>query len=164
MNQLDKYTMLVEPGIVWSDYTSNASSSEVSADGQCLVRRNGPYPHSITLLDLKSGREETVVDRDAGCIFGWISGGAKLLYSKHRAGGLDLWAIGVKDGKPTGEPELVWRFLHEVSIWPLAITGDGSIYYLTSTSRRKFVSPEARWGSILLFSRPIHFDCFAAGR
>jgi len=98
-----------------------------SENGQYVARRRGMYPRTVVLVDLKSGREEMVVDRDAGEIFGWFEGDTKFLYSKVRSGGLDLWAMNLKEGRPLGEPELVWSFRSRAE--PVGITRDGSVYF-----------------------------------
>lgn len=112
------YALLTELGFVWGDYCS--------ADGRFLAAHVGQYPRRISVWDLKSGHEETIVDANAGYCFGWFGGGTKVLYSKKHAGSMDLWAVGIKDGKPSDEPELIWSNLGDVR--PLGITRDGNVF------------------------------------
>ena len=111
---------------------ANTGSWSLSTDNDYLAHNNGAYPRKITLLDLKSGREEIVVDRDAVRLVGWAPGDSKLLYSKNGIGGVELWAIGIKDGKRSGDPEFVWGKFEGVS---LDITRNGNIYYMTRKTK-----------------------------
>jgi hypothetical protein len=72
----------------------------------------------ISLLDLESGTEITLIEKEVGALIGWCPGDAKILFSSTRAGTLGLWAIPVREGKPAGEPELVRANVG--NIWPLA--------------------------------------------
>ena len=53
----------------------------------------------IALIDLQTGHEETVVEHDAEQVVGWEAKGTKLLFTKSRNTGIDLFSVGVKDGK-----------------------------------------------------------------
>jgi tetratricopeptide (TPR) repeat protein len=99
----------------------------VSSDRNYLALKYRNYPSKITIWDWKLHREETVTDSGADRLFGWAPDDSKLLFSKSRPGGIDLWASRVKDGKPQGEPEIIWNNLGGVS--PVGITRDGRIYY-----------------------------------
>jgi hypothetical protein len=125
----EQYTLVGEPGFVWDD-------NRISPDGRYMARREWNYPRKLTLLDMKSGREDTVVSNSVSRTFGWFAGDRRLLYNDtqllytiHSAAALDLMSVGIKDGKPSGEPRLIWSFSEPVS--PFAISRDGHIYYTT---------------------------------
>ncbi len=63
---------------------------------------------------------------------GWSPGDARLVFSSGRTGTAGLWAIRLREGKPSGEPELVKANVGEISTY--GITRDGSIYYTEAKS------------------------------
>lgn len=111
----------------------------LSEDGSFIARRKGKYPRVITILDRKSGREETVVDHDAKGILGWAQGDTKLIYVQYRGAGVDLWAIRIIDGKPSGDPELLSSNSEDIS--SVGMTRDGNIYYEV----KKRGAPDELW-------------------
>jgi hypothetical protein len=121
----DKYTLTGEPGFVWNDLTT--------ADGRYFAYTSFGKSGTTAILDLKTGREELVVDKDADWVFGWFAGDAKLLFSRKKSEeSADLFAIRVKDGKPVGSSDLVYTFHDSAS--PLGIARDGTIYFKTWNS------------------------------
>lgn len=105
-----------------------------SSDGRYLARRKGAYPRMITLIDLRSSHEESVVEHDAEQVLGWAAGDTKLLFSQNRGTGIDLLSVGVKEGKLTGEPELVWSNFGTPAV--IGVTHDNKIYYRTRNANR----------------------------
>lgn len=99
----------------------------LSPDGRYFAQRKGTEPKSVTLLDLKTNREETISESDGERAVGWTPDGSRLVYTRARQDTIDLWSRLVSEGKPVGEPELVWGNLGHVM--PLGITRDGNIYY-----------------------------------
>lgn len=107
----------------------------ISASGRHLAYRVGAgseKTRKIVVLDLESGTETTLIDKEVRFVVGWAPGDARLLFLSDRTGTAGLWAIAVQDGKPAGEPKLVKPSVGE--IWPCAVTSNGSIYYTESTS------------------------------
>ena len=108
---------------------------KLSTDCKFVARQGGDYPKSITLLDFKSGAEETVLDRDAGPLIGWTFADTQLVYSKNGPRGIEVWAVDVKDGKNVGVPRLVLSdAVNEFSrgarrSYPLGVSRDGRIFY-----------------------------------
>ena len=120
----------------------------ISDDGRYVARRGGEYPKAITLLDFKTGHEETVLDRDADRVIGWVSGDSKLVYTKSGIHGVEIWAVDVQDGKPVDEPRLVSsdsvKNFSRASrhAYPLGVTRDGRIFY---TVEREKPAPAELW-------------------
>jgi len=107
----------------------------ISTSGRHLAYRVGAgseKTRKIVVLDLESGTETTLIDKEVRFVVGWAPGDAKLLFLSDRTGTAGLWAIAVQDGKPVGEPKLVKPSVGE--IWPCGVTSSGSIYYTESTS------------------------------
>lgn len=108
--------------------------------GQVSFSSNGRYlacraysvkrPSKISLLDLESATETTLVEKEGGNLIGWFPGDAKILFSSARGGTVGLWAIAVREGKPSGEPELVRANIGNIAA--LRLTRDGSLYYTES--------------------------------
>lgn len=68
----------------------------------------GSYsPWKISVLDLESATETTLIEKEIGEVVGWSPEDAKLLFLSKRTGTTGLWAIPVREGKPSGDPELV---------------------------------------------------------
>jgi Tol biopolymer transport system component len=115
----------------------------ISSNGRYLAYGVGSGTENqrkISVLDLDSATETTLVEREVGDIVGWSPGDAKLLFSSKRAGTPGLWAIPVREGQPSGEPELVKVNLGEY-ISPLGLTRDGSFFYTeTKSSKNIYVA------------------------
>lgn len=103
----------------------------LSPDGRYLTRAKPTYPRTITIIDLKTGREEAVVTKDVGRVIGWAPGMARLLFTRTGLGGTDLCAIAIEDGKPAGEVARVWANFEPTTL--VGVTRDGSIYYCTGS-------------------------------
>jgi len=107
----------------------------LSWSGRYLAYRVGEGSESqrkISVLDLESATETTLVEKEVGGVVGWSPGDARLLFFSDRMGTKGLWAITVREGKPSGEPELVKANVGDIS--PLGITRDGSFYYTEAKS------------------------------
>jgi WD40 repeat protein len=85
------------------------------------------YPKQISIWDSKTGRSEMVIDHGGGKVIGWAPGDSRLLFERSRGLVVDLLAVAVEDGKPRGEPEVVWSDWGNVHAY--GPTEDGVIYY-----------------------------------
>jgi hypothetical protein len=123
---------------------ASSGSRHVTSDGRYLAIRRNSYPRRITVLDLKSGREETVIPTDAGGIVGWVPGAAKLLFLKSRGETFDLLVSELENGRPSGEPNVLRSNYPSTGqdSQPLCITRDGSIYYFIRKDRSE---PSELW-------------------
>jgi Tol biopolymer transport system component len=104
----------------------------LSANGRYVafgVGKGAENQRKITVLDLESAIETTLVEREVGDVVGWAPGDAKLLFSSDRTGTKSLWAVPVREGKPASEPELVKANVNVGEIVPIGLTRDGSFYY-----------------------------------
>jgi Tol biopolymer transport system component len=106
----------------------------------------------------RDGREQTrIVDHPANDLAaGWSPDGGWVLFVSDRTGTLDLWALPVKDGRPTGEPQTLKAGVGRMV--SLGFDRAGRYYYGTSpASRDIFVATlDPRTGRVLSPpSRPI---------
>jgi Tol biopolymer transport system component len=86
-----------------------------------------PSQRKISVLDLESGAETTLIEKGVANPVGWSPGDARVLFWSDRTGATGLWAITVREGKPSGDPELVRAHTGDIdSVW---IARDGSLYY-----------------------------------
>ncbi|MDO8539296.1 MAG: hypothetical protein Q7S40_02565 [Opitutaceae bacterium] len=112
----------------------NRDTWVLSPDARLLARRKGDYPRTITVLNLASGREEVVVDRDANRVVGWLPNSKRLVFSKDGTDGVDLWAVNLEDGKPTAPSEKIWSNLG-AGRQP-SVERDGNLYYHTRQNNK----------------------------
>jgi len=110
--------------------TNGAAWSEISSDGKYVAYRVGSYPRTIVLADLVSGREEVIVDRDAGDFVLFADNDTRLLFSKRGDRGNELWSIAIKEGKPVGQAQLLRSNLGGIK--PFGVTRDNAFYYRSS--------------------------------
>jgi Tol biopolymer transport system component len=111
----------------------------LSSNGRYLAYRAGVGSEKrrrIVVIELNSGTETTLVEKEVGELVGWSPGDAKLLFSSDRTGTTGLWAITVREGKAAGEPELLKANTGEIST--CGVTRDGSVYY-TETQSSQYV-------------------------
>ncbi|MBI4625700.1 MAG: PD40 domain-containing protein [Verrucomicrobia bacterium] len=107
----------------------------LSGNGRYLAywaRPEGETQRKIFVTDLQSLGVATVVDREVTDVIGWSPGDAKLVFSSDRTGTMGAWAIAMRDGKPSGEAELVKANIGDIS--PVGITNDGNFYYVEARS------------------------------
>jgi len=82
----------------------------------------------IHLLSIDGKTEVPLVEHPANDYFlGWAPNGKYLMFASDRTGTFDAWILPVSDGKPNGEPEIVWKNLGYVD--PMGITQNGDFYY-----------------------------------
>jgi Tol biopolymer transport system component len=127
-------------------------SSRLSSNGRYLACRVGWRPEEqrkLSLLDLASADEVTLLEGEIGDLMGWSPDDAKILFLSKRSGAPGLWAIPVREGKRSGEPELVKANVGDIS--PLGLTRDGSLYYTETKSFKNIyiATADFRTGEIL---------------
>jgi len=89
----------------------------------------------IFLLATDGSREIPLVEHPADdFVLGWTPNGKRVVFASDRTGSVGVWVIGMADGKPQGEPELVKPQMGEFS--PLGLTRNGSLYYAVSSGGR----------------------------
>jgi Tol biopolymer transport system component len=115
-----------------------AQSMYFSRDGKYIgydIRQSNDERH-VFVLPLDGGPEVAVV-RQTGDnqMVGWSPDGQWLLYRSDRTGTVDLWAIGVANGKPQGEPQRVKANLG-ANFHAFGWAPNGALYYWTSTDTR----------------------------
>lgn len=106
-----------------------------SSDGRYLAYQmaaDGGNRTQIFLRDLQSQTETALVEREVGRIVNWGLGDTKVLFTSHRTGANGLWAIAVRDGKSSGEPEIVKANVGE-DFEGEQVTRDGRVFYMDGT-------------------------------
>ncbi len=96
----------------------------LSSDGRYLAQG---LPRKVTLFDLVSHQETTLVDDHIMRMVGWACNDSEFLYSSDRTGTESLWTIAVKSGQPSGEPRLIKEYADGAGA--SGVTRDGSIFY-----------------------------------
>jgi len=104
----------------------------VSPDGLIAygaAPRQGSEDIHIFVLD-SAGENEVSVVNSAGASNGplWSQDGAHLIYRSNRSGSWALWSIGMRGGRPSGDPV---QLMAGVMI-PIAVTRAGHLFYRTS--------------------------------
>jgi Tol biopolymer transport system component len=95
-----------------------------------LAANDDTVQRDIFILAIDGTQESAaVVHPSDDTLAGWTPDGKSILFASDRRGSRDLWSLAVRDGKPAGEPGLVWRGLGEME--PLAVTGGGKLYSMT---------------------------------
>jgi Tol biopolymer transport system component len=109
------------------------------SDGKMIFSPDGKYiafnflsregsDSDIYLLSIDGKTEVPLVEHPANDYFlGWTPNGKYLLFASDRTGTFDAWILPVSDGRPNGEPEIVWKNLGYVH--PMGITQNGDFYY-----------------------------------
>jgi Tol biopolymer transport system component len=102
-----------------------------SLDGKYLAydlpANDASDQRDIFVLAIDGSRETAAVDHTAhDTLAGWTPDGTSLLFVSDRRGFRDLWSLPIREGKPHGEPKLVWQGLGEME--PFAVTSSGKLY------------------------------------
>lgn len=104
----------------------------LSPDGRFIVYDFPPQENSpnrdIFLLAADGSRETPLVQHPANDLVPfWTPDASRVLFASDRTGGMALWGLSVKEGKPAGSPELLRPDVGR--ILPLGFTENGSFYY-----------------------------------
>jgi Tol biopolymer transport system component len=82
----------------------------------------------IFLIPVNGGPEVPLVDHPADDqLLGWSPGGEGILFASDRSGALDIWFLGVSNGKLRGAPAFVKSGVEEIV--PLGFSKGGSFFY-----------------------------------
>lgn len=103
-----------------------------SPDGRYIVydvpAKEDSADRDIFVLAADGSRETPLVEHPGNDFaLGWAPDGKNILFASDRTGATGAWAIGVADGRPQGEPQLVKADVGPIS--PLGFTGKGAFYY-----------------------------------
>ncbi|MFB3062705.1 MAG: hypothetical protein ACE10C_15180, partial [Candidatus Binatia bacterium] len=95
-------------------------------------RSNRNAPVALKLLPTDGSSQRTLVDNGLrNYAPAWDREGKNVLYLSLRDGNTELWAMGVDNGRPVGQPRLVYAGF-EGETRPLGITDDGGYFYSRS--------------------------------
>lgn len=105
---------------------------DISPDGKWIVydsfAGDKPGPRDIYLLSMDGSRETKLVEGPAEDVFpAWSPDGQEVVFASDREGRMDLWAVRVVEGRPSGQARLVKRDLQH--FLPMGITVAGDLYY-----------------------------------
>jgi dipeptidyl aminopeptidase/acylaminoacyl peptidase len=107
----------------------------ISPDGDYLAfdRRTDDNGLPDVFVISTDGRRETPVAQTPGrdAVVGWSADGAYLLLTTERDGLNGLWAQPMRDGRPSGRPELLQA---DVSPTPVGVTSSGDAYFSVDPS------------------------------
>ena len=109
-----------------------SSYMNFSPDGRYIVYDFPPQEHSsegdIFVLSVDGKNEVPLVQHPADdCVLGWVPDGKNILFASDRTGTMDVWVIGISDGKPQGAPRRIKTNIGVV--FPMGFTQSGSFYY-----------------------------------
>ncbi len=83
----------------------------------------------IAMLPVQGGEQVMLVEHPAHDIpLGWDPLGQRFLFMSDRTGGMDIWALQMKQGRPQGEPYLLKKDLGRITA--LGFTDDEDLYYV----------------------------------
>ena len=111
-----------------------------SPDGRFILLDSHPSAGRGSSSDVfvltRDGREQTrIVDHPANDLaVGWSPDGKWVLFTSDRTGTVDLWALSVEDGRPTGEPQILKAGVGRMV--SLGFDRAGRYYYGTSPASR----------------------------
>jgi Tol biopolymer transport system component len=112
-----------------------SSRVSISPDGDYLAfdRRTDDNGLPDVFVISTDGRRETPVAQTPGrdAVVGWSADGAYLLLTTERDGLNGLWAQPMRDGRPSGRPELLQA---DVSPTPVGVTSSGDAYFSVDPS------------------------------
>lgn len=82
----------------------------------------------ILLLSVDGNTKRSLVEHSArNYVLGWSPDGKWVCFASDRSGTMDIWVIGVNDGRRQGEPQKISRNVGKIK--PLGITDEGSLYF-----------------------------------
>ena len=114
----------------------------------------------ITILSVDGGQEQTIQQLSNDVVMDWTPDGDALLFSSDRSGSPGLWSIPVRDGVPTGAPNLLKPGFESSAGF---MTDSGSLYYTFSIGRLNGMTAEFDFNSGQLLSDPTIVDPKAVG-
>jgi hypothetical protein len=97
-------------------------------------------PKTKFLFSIDGKTKVPLVEQPANDYFlGWTPNGKYLLFASDRTGTFDAWILPVSDGRPNGEPEIVWKNLGYVH--PMGVTRTETSITAFIAAFRIFTSP-----------------------
>ena len=109
----------------------------LSPDGKVLAYDNSasadPRQHDLFLLNLETGAESVVAHPATDLLVGWTPDGMNIIFASDRTGNMSLWMLAVGNGVAAQEPRLLRRDA-EFTMYPMAVTPSGSLYYSADAS------------------------------
>lgn len=111
---------------------------DFSPDGRWIVYDNlsadNAEERDIFVLAVDGSSETRLLEGSANDLFPlWSPDGREIVFSSDRSGSTGVWAVGVEDGRATGEPRLLRDGLDRPL--PLGLTAAGDLYYGVRTGR-----------------------------
>ncbi len=109
----------------------------LSPDGKVLAYDNSASQesrqHDLFLLNVETGAESVVAHPATDLLVGWTPDGMNVIFASDRTGNMSLWMLPVRNGIPAQEPQLLRRDA-EFTMYPMAVTSNGSLYYSADAS------------------------------
>ena len=119
-------------GRIWPHISCSPDENYIAYD---FEKENKRGNFDINVLDVEGGSEISLVNHPANDrVIGWIPGRKEFLFISDRSGTWDLWALPVKDGKPSGTVKRVYTDIGDVH--PMGFTKSGDCFF--GFSRRNF--------------------------
>ena len=117
--------------LTWRD---DMQAPSLSHDGRFLAYHNAPDPQippDLYIIATDGSREQRVEHpaNDSKPMF--LPDGSGVVFESDRRGARDLWFLAVVDGRPGGQPRLVWRDVG--SFGPERFADTGSLFFYSST-------------------------------
>jgi Tol biopolymer transport system component len=116
----------------WSIPGNLLGTMGFSPDGNHIIYPRPSEKDSLTcdlfLISVKNGHERALVEHPSEDFFlGWSPDGKWVLFASDRTGTVDAWIIPVREGNPSGPPELIKKGIGNIE--PLGFTKQGDFYY-----------------------------------
>ncbi|MEO7648217.1 MAG: tetratricopeptide repeat protein [Gemmatimonadaceae bacterium] len=109
----------------------------LSPDGKVLAYDNQASresrQHDLFLLNVETGAESVVAHPATDLLVGWTPDGMNIIFASDRTGNMSLWLLAVRNGMAAQEPQLLRRDA-EFTMYPMAVTPNGSLYYSADAS------------------------------
>lgn len=109
----------------------------LSPDGKMLAYDNQASPesrqHDLALLNVETGAESVIAHPATDLLVGWTPDGTNIIFASDRTGNMSLWLLAVRNGIAAQEPQLLRRDA-EFTMYPMAVTSNGSLYYSADAS------------------------------
>jgi len=130
----------------------------MSPDGRYIAysaeQEKGSEHHDIFIVAVDGSYDERIVaDRFDDIKPIWAPDGKGICFISNRMGTNDLWSLHLKDGIPTGKPEIVKSDMGERFSF-LGITDDQSLYFETWNARSDLYLAELNFASGQIISKP----------
>jgi Tol biopolymer transport system component len=119
-------------GRIWPHISCSPDEKYIAYD---FEKENNGGNFDINILDVAGESEISLVNHPANDrVVGWVPGRKEFLFLSDRSGTWDLWALPVKDGKPSGMVKRVYTDIGDVQ--PMGLTRSGNCFF--GFSRRNF--------------------------